>query len=92
MSEEDFIKWITENKISFETINFSREIETMYDKGFVPCSYEEYEFFESYRDIKPFKINFTILHNNQLIEIDFEDDRTELLNQCKNIIEKAISK
>lgn len=93
MSEEDFIKWITENKISFETdINFSREIKTMYDKGYIPCSYKEYEFFESYRDIKPFKINFTILHNNQLIEIDFEDDGTDLLNQCKNIIEKAISK
>lgn len=91
MSQEDFIKWITENKISFEIdIAQSRKVETMYDKGFIPCGYEQYKFFESYKDIKPIHNNFTILHNNKLIEIDFEDDGTDLLSQCKIEIEKAI--
>lgn len=91
MSKEDFIEWITENKISFESdITSSREVETMYDKGFFPASYEECEFFESYKDFKPIHNSFTILYNNQLIEIDFEDDGTDLLSQCKNMIDKAI--
>lgn len=91
MSQDDFTKWITENKISFETdIVSSREVETMYDKGFIPTSYKEYEFFESYKDVKPIHNKFTILYNNILIEIDFEDDGTDLLSQCKNEIEKAI--
>lgn len=91
MSKEDFIKWITENKISFEgDITSSREVETMYDKGFIPCGYEQYKFFENYKDVKPIRNKFTILYNNILIEIDFEDDGTDLLSQCKNKIEKAI--
>lgn len=91
MSQEDFIKWITENKISFEgDITSSREVETMYDKGFIPVGYEEYKFFEEYKDIKPVRHSFTILYNNKLIEIDFYDDKTDLLSQCKIEIEKAI--
>lgn len=91
MSEEDFIKWTTENKISFESdITSSRKVETMYDKGFIPCGYEQYKFFESYKDIKPIEISFTILYNNKLIELNFKDDKTDILSQCKIEIEKAI--
>lgn len=91
MSQEYFIKWITENKISFESdIGQSRKVETMYDKGFVPVGYKEYKFFEEYKDIKQFRHSFDILYKDKIIEISFFDDGTDLLSQCKNEIEKVI--
>jgi len=91
MEVKDFIKWITENNISFKTdITSTRKVETMYDKGFIPATYKEYEFFESYKDIRPFEHSFTILYKNIEYKIEFTDNGDDLLTQCKNEIEKAI--
>lgn len=62
----------------------------MYDKGFVPSTFEEYQFFETYKDIKPIVHSFKILYKNNFLEISFYDNGTDLLTQCKNEIEKAI--
>lgn len=92
MEIDEFFKWAEDNNISIgiEDLAMNRVVKTAYDKGFTPVGYEEYCFFQNYKDIKQSKSTLSFKYKNKEYKIEFMDDGSDLMSQFKMNIENKI--